>query len=71
MDEEQVWGKMLRSVRSMEGMMCPGDTQGEAYKRPLVHGTRDVSGKKCKAGDRVVGVITAKTTTKVEGHERL
>lgn len=69
MDEEQVWRKMLRSVWDMEDMMGPGDIQGEASKRPLVHGTRDFSGEKCRTGDRVVGVIRDKKRTKAEGHE--
>lgn len=61
---------MVRPFWNMEGMVGPGDIQGEAAKRPLIHGTRDFSGEKCRAGDRVVGVIRVKTRTKAEGNER-
>lgn len=46
--------------------MGPGDMQGEAFKRPLVHGTRDFSGEKCRAGDRVVGSSEPKQELKLK-----
>lgn len=61
---------MLRPVWDVEGMMGPGDIQGEAAKRPLIRGTRDFLGEKCRARDRVVGVIRAKARSKAERNER-
>ena len=55
MDEVQVWGKMLRPVWDMDGMTGPGDIQGEAFTRLLVHGRllrREVLGWGLSYGSR-------------------
>lgn len=69
MDEEQVWGKMLRPIWDMDGMTGPGDTRGEAFMRLLVPGTGDFSGEKCYTGDRVTEVVRAKESSGAEGNK--